>query len=89
MESRQTTKISACSKKNFFEKLDMYLKRQVSPQLIVRAINLSGMETGNVGTPLLFYDIMWQVVFYYLSHVLERRPCFDDLIYDVVREERS
>lgn len=48
-----------------------------------------GMDTGNVGTPLLFYDIMWQVIFYYFSHVMELQPCFDDLIYNVVREERS
>lgn len=47
----------------------MYLKRQVSPQPIVRAINLSGMETGNVGTPLLFYDIMCGRSYFTTSHM--------------------
>lgn len=47
-----------------------------------------GLIQEMLGTLLLFYDITWQVVFYFSSHT-ELRSGFDDLIYDVVRAERS
>lgn len=59
----------------------------------VRAVNPSRMERGNVGLDHRhpwFNDIMWQLVFHHLRLAGGgAAQGFDDVIYEVVREERS